>query len=282
MEADKNMEKYLKIGEMAMLNHVSTQTLRLYAKNKLLEPEYLDKETGYRYYTLDQCARLDLIHALKSCRLSLEDIRKIFSLSSPEELAVILKEQELKLEKELYNLSISRNTLSRLHKNLQIQNALPPFGTPYFEYQEERCIAVHHTNYNFSVDDYSGYKQMIREMQNYLFENQLSPSYFINIGTIITQENFEAKHLTTHLAFVFVDNLYPVKEDLHLLPSGMYIAMASDDPSLEIDYANKLYEEIERQGMRTSGDYICEVLNQFPFYRNEKLVYKIQIPVAKK
>lgn len=60
---------------------------------------------GYRYYTLRQCARLDLIHALKSCRLSLEEIRKIFSLSSTEELSAILKEQELKLEKEIYNLS---------------------------------------------------------------------------------------------------------------------------------------------------------------------------------
>ena len=42
----------LKIGEMAELNHVSTQTLRLYSKNKLLEPQYMDPETGYRYYTL--------------------------------------------------------------------------------------------------------------------------------------------------------------------------------------------------------------------------------------
>lgn len=52
---------FLKIGEMAELNHVSTQTLRLYAKNKLLEPQYLDPDTGYRYYTLEQCAKLDLI-----------------------------------------------------------------------------------------------------------------------------------------------------------------------------------------------------------------------------
>ena len=54
-------ETFLKIGEMAELNHVSTQTLRLYAKNKLLEPQYLDPDTGYRYYTLEQCAKLDLI-----------------------------------------------------------------------------------------------------------------------------------------------------------------------------------------------------------------------------
>ena len=52
-------ENLLKIGEMAALNHISTQALRLYAKNKLLEPEYLDENTGYRYYTV---AQLSLIH----------------------------------------------------------------------------------------------------------------------------------------------------------------------------------------------------------------------------
>ena len=61
-----SLNTLLKIGEMAELNHISTQTLRLYSKNKLLEPQYMDAETGYRYYTWDQCAKLDLIRALKS------------------------------------------------------------------------------------------------------------------------------------------------------------------------------------------------------------------------
>lgn len=72
-------DSLFRIGEMAAMNHVSTQTLRLYAKIKLLEPEYLDPETGYRYYTLEQCAKLDLIRALKSCCLPLERIREYWS-----------------------------------------------------------------------------------------------------------------------------------------------------------------------------------------------------------
>ena len=122
------MKNYLfKIGEMAELNHVSTQALRLYAKNKLLEPEYTDPETGYRYYTLEQCAKLDMIRALKSCRLSLEQIAEIFSLSSEELLLRALEEQTEVLTNEIYNLSVSRNNLSRVQKNLQILNTLPPF-----------------------------------------------------------------------------------------------------------------------------------------------------------
>ena len=41
-------DSLFKIGEMAQMNHVSTQTLRLYARNKLLEPNIwiLKPDTG--------------------------------------------------------------------------------------------------------------------------------------------------------------------------------------------------------------------------------------------
>lgn len=275
------MKKYLRIGEMAALNHVSTQTLRLYAKNKLLEPKYLDEQTGYRYYTYDQCARLDLVNALKSCRLSLQEIRNIFSLSVPEDLINILKAQEEQLSHEIYNLLVSRNNLARLHKNLQILNTLPPFEQPYLEYQEERCIDVHHTDFDFYKEGYSGYEHILREMQNYLYDKHLPPSYFINIGTTISQKNFDAKNFTCDNSFIFVDDLYPARDNLKVLPEGMYLCLASDDPNKELELASKLHEEIINQGLHSTGDYICEVLTHFPFYDDQRLVYKIQIPVIK-
>ena len=41
--------QHLSIGQMAKLNHVSEQTLRLYDKMDLLKPIKLNEETGYRY-----------------------------------------------------------------------------------------------------------------------------------------------------------------------------------------------------------------------------------------
>ncbi|MGN0987872.1 MAG: MerR family transcriptional regulator, partial [Otoolea sp.] len=182
-------DSLFKIGEMAQMNHVSTQTLRLYARNKLLEPEYLDPETGYRYYTLDQCAKLDLIRALKSCRLSLDRIKEIFELSSQELLLQALEEQTGVLTKELYHLSVSRNNLLRVQKNLQVLNSLPPFGQVFFEYVPERKIDVQQTGFDFFALGYEGYENMLRHMQNYLHEKQLPPSYFINVGTIMEKEH---------------------------------------------------------------------------------------------
>ena len=271
----------LKIGEMAELSHVSTQTLRLYAKNKLLEPEYMDPETGYRYYTLEQCAKLDLIRALKSCRLSLEQIKEILSLSSEELLMQALEEQTGVLTDEIYNLSVSRNNLSRVQKNLQILNTLPPFGQVFFEYVPERKIDVQKTDFDFFELGYEGYEKMLRHMQNYLHENHLPPSYFINVGTLMEMDYFINRTYSSHSAFIFVDDLYPEKNSVRTLPQNTYMSVASDNIALESAYAKHLYEEMKRKGMMPCGDYLCEVLTQFPVHQTKQLIYKIQIPVQR-
>ena len=271
----------LKIGEMAELNHVSTQTLRLYAKNRLLEPEYLDPETGYRYYTLEQCAKLDLIRALKSCRLSLDQIAGILSLSSEELLMQALEEQTGVLTDEIYNLSVSRNNLCRVQKNLQILNTLPPFGQVFFETVPERKIDVQETDFDFFELGHEGYERMLRHMQNYLHENRLPPSYFINVGTIMEKEYFIQGTYSSHSAFIFVDDLYPEKSSIRVLPQNTYMSVASDDIAMESAYAKRLYEEMKRNGMMPCGDYLCEVLTQFPVHQDSQLIYKIQVPVQR-
>ena len=271
----------LKIGEMAELNHVSTQTLRLYAKNRLLEPEYLDPETGYRYYTLEQCAKLDLIRALKICRLSLDQIAEILSLPSEELLMQALEEQTGVLTDEIYSLSVSRNNLCRVQKNLQILNTLPPFGQVFFEAVPERKIDVQETGFDFFELGYEGYEKMLRHMQNYLHENQLPPSYFINVGTIMEKESFMNGTYSSHSAFIFVDDLYPEKDSIRILPQNTCMSIASDDIAMESAYAKNLYDEMKRNGMMPCGDYLCEVLTQFPVHQAKQLIYKIQVPVQR-
>jgi len=68
----------LTIGEMAKLNNISSQTLRYYDQIGLIHPEWIDDATGYRYYDINQSAKLDLIYHMKSLGMSLESIRQLF------------------------------------------------------------------------------------------------------------------------------------------------------------------------------------------------------------
>lgn len=44
----------LTIGQMAQLNHISEQTLRLYDREGLLKAQEVDLKSGYRYYHILQ------------------------------------------------------------------------------------------------------------------------------------------------------------------------------------------------------------------------------------
>lgn len=45
--------RHLTVGEMAKLNHISEQTLRLYDKRGLLSPSFRG-QNGYRYYDISK------------------------------------------------------------------------------------------------------------------------------------------------------------------------------------------------------------------------------------
>ncbi len=68
---------HLKIGEFARVGQVSIATLRHYDQCGLLKPNALDPDTGYRYYSLDQLARLNRILAFKDLGFPLEQITRL-------------------------------------------------------------------------------------------------------------------------------------------------------------------------------------------------------------
>lgn len=60
----------LKIGEFSKVAQVSVKTLRYYDELGLLRPEWVDRYTGYRYYSLQQLPRLNRILALRELGVS--------------------------------------------------------------------------------------------------------------------------------------------------------------------------------------------------------------------
>jgi DNA-binding transcriptional MerR regulator len=69
----------LRIGEFARIGRVSIATLRHYEKAGLLKPQALDRDTGYRYYSLDHLARLNRIIALRELNFPLEQIARLLA-----------------------------------------------------------------------------------------------------------------------------------------------------------------------------------------------------------
>lgn len=87
-------EHLYKIGMFAQMIHLSVKTLRFYEEQGLLYPAYVNQDTGYRYYTLNQMATVHQIIALKQAGLTIEDIKKLHQCDD-EKIFLIQKKTEI-------------------------------------------------------------------------------------------------------------------------------------------------------------------------------------------
>ena len=105
----------MKIGEFAKMCVTKISVLRHYDREKLLEPQYTDKFSGYRYYSSEQILTFYRINALKKAGFSLQDIREIISgEKSNKEIEAIFSQKENEFLDALKNLKEARLMMTRL------------------------------------------------------------------------------------------------------------------------------------------------------------------------
>lgn len=103
-----------KIGEMAKKVDLTIKTLRYYDKFGILKPSYVDKFTGYRYYTDDDILKCEYIKLLKSLDYTLKEINDNSFGLTKDAIDKKQKEMELKIEE----LKIKHQTLNEIKKKM--------------------------------------------------------------------------------------------------------------------------------------------------------------------
>ena len=120
-----NRAELFPIGDVARLFHISVSSLRHYEKLGLLQPEYIDPDTGYRYYSIRQFEPLNTIRYLRTLDMPLlsivdflknRDVERMEEKLRQQKEAVIAKERELKrterkIDKRLKQLKDAKNSV---------------------------------------------------------------------------------------------------------------------------------------------------------------------------
>ena len=270
----------LSIGQMAELNHVSEQTLRLYDKEGLFVPRCVDPVTGYRYYHIIQSAKLDLIQNMKVDGMTLRQIRSFLDSNDPAALREMLSEQADSIEERIRQLRRSQSAITRTLDNYRRYEAMPRNGEIFLEYIPERRIFRYSCDVNYFDQDESGYEYMLRQMKTNLVANNMPLSYFTNIGTIIRREHLVPDSLFSNEVFLFVDE-DDSSQAMETLPAASYLCLCSDEFSMEAANVRRRLDYVQTRGCEIAGDYICEVVVDFPMldFDRRRMFYKAQIPV---
>jgi len=89
-------KEYMLIGEIAEFFNVSRKAIRLYEKKNIIKPVEVDKETGYRYYSVKQVQQLNALLEMKALGFSLDEIKLIIDGETDKEvlLEALVKKQQ--------------------------------------------------------------------------------------------------------------------------------------------------------------------------------------------
>lgn len=88
-----------RIGEFSKIAQVPASLLRYYDDIDLFTPIHSDRETGYRYYSVQQLAQLNRILALKDLGFSLDQVKHLMTDEvSPEEIRGMLSLKKAQIE----------------------------------------------------------------------------------------------------------------------------------------------------------------------------------------
>lgn len=273
----------LSIGQMAKINHISEQTLRLYGKKGLLDPIFTDESTGYRYYSIGQSATLDMIQYYKEIGFSLQEIREKLNELNLAQMPNVLQNRYDYIEKQMEKLKIDQAAILRSIESFNRYMTMPQIGTIFYEYISERTIYVYHTGADFFSYSYYDYEYNLRLFKDHLAAVGFPSTYFANVGTMMRHEKFAHKlDFFSDEIFVFLDKSINLPFQTEVVPAGTYISMCCDVFDQERACATRLFQEIQDKDLTPLGDYLCEVVTEYPNSENgqRKIFYKMQVRIG--
>lgn len=271
----------MKIGEMARFNRVSISTLRLYDKVGILKPCYTDPETNYRYYSIHQKARLDMIQYMKELGMSLGEIGDILETGDIQMIESTLIRKKKQVKEELAQLHLRLGAISRAIESVERFRKAPDCGMITVEYIPHRKAYVMHTDMNFYEHDISVYEEILEDLKEDLIAQGLPQVYYCNAGTVLEREDFLNLKMVSHEIFLFVDDDFPDHASVRRIDSAMYACIYLDNFDDEPEYAARLLRYCQEHNYTINGDYLCEVLTEFNVFDSEKrsMFLRLQVPL---
>ena len=120
-----NKTNLLSIGEMAKFTGVHIKSLRYYEQIKILIPAYVDPDTGYRYYSLDQTHMVDFIISCIELDIPLKELTKYTDADNIVDMrAFLIRGREI-ANKKLKTLKRVMKSISKIEKMMDLMEAYP-------------------------------------------------------------------------------------------------------------------------------------------------------------
>ena len=108
------------IDYISKLCGISISRLRYYAEHGIILPDYVDEETGYRYYKIETILMISSLRYFQCCGFTLNEIRPLLQRLGPDHLENVFDGKISELEKLMQEIQMQQDSL-RAWKDLLLE-----------------------------------------------------------------------------------------------------------------------------------------------------------------
>lgn len=273
----------LKIGEFSTIARVSDVLLRHYDQIDLFKPAYVDPDSGYRYYTIEQLPDLNRILALRDLGFSLEQVgRLVRDDISAEEVQGMLKLRQAQVEQQvLEEQARLRRVESRL-KQIQQHQELAQHAAVLKSIPEQPFLSIREPMPFIRESGWLYYQVSDAVLQHQVLGLRYCLAIFHEPAFRERNVDFELGFLLQDLEVAPVplpDGRQLVARQLESVEQALTYVHTGPWPEIHLGFS-VIGAWMETNQMRIAGKPRELYLNLVPPERGEELVVEIQIPVA--
>ncbi|RDY26169.1 MerR family transcriptional regulator [Romboutsia weinsteinii] len=277
------MPKYFSIGEMAKLHKISIQTLRYYDQIDLFKPVYVDQESNYRYYSIDQFSQLDIIKYLKYLGMPLKEIKSKLEENNEEILKLLTNKIDI-VDEKIKELELIKKVLNTKRETVEKGTKVDEVGNIIRKHIPNRSILS--MDYEIGLSHEETMELSRRQIANILEEN-ISVFYGGVSGLVSMEKVIKDKKVTYENSFVTVEReLFNNKAQKYIkeISSGEFICMTYKGPySKNYEHFEKLINYIEYKRIPVEDSiYEIPIIDPLSTSNEQELLTEIQIQVKRR
>lgn len=271
----------LLIGQMAKLNHTTLATLRHYDKVGILSPVYVNPETGYRYYDVQQCLVFHMIQHHKALNMSLKEIKEILRRNDYDFLEQIYKKKLDEVNQALAEFEFRKEELERMMKGADHFCHRPPNGFIQMGFITAEYVYEKKAVRNYVLEDIGSVIYDASSIEGQLIKSGFTEGYLNFPFVTLSLDDIKHQRYRTEKLGIIVQGKNREIAGVEQLPSSTSVFVYFEDFSKLRTYAEQVIAFCHDHNYTPAGDMICRLIGVLHLddFKKTSEVYRLSIPV---
>ena len=264
------MKEYYSIGEVSKIIDVTIKALRYYHKVGILIPKYIDEETGYRYYSIDQFVHIDIIKGCRTLGTSILELQDIFKDPNTEKLLKFLEIKKKEAEEKIKLMNEIISNINILSESIKISKEIVDNDEIVIKHFNKRCIVFAPFKSSKELEELIYYSKLDKIIKENNMEITLERGIIYDISS--------RGEIKSQFAFVGLKDEVEEEQNIRVLPEGDYLTLVYNKEN-QLKCRENLMKYIEKNNINTNE--LIEVELYHDLFNTDNYSCQIQIYIDK-